>query len=201
VIARPAVEHHEVLVDDLLDANLVARGKRMARRRDEHELVVVERGDRDVGVLELADEPDLDVLAQHHLEHLLGVAGADDQLDAGVARPEALEDRGQDVRRDGGRAADRELPGRAALDLGEEQAAVGDGVERALRERQEGAAGIGEPRAVAPAHQELRPDIALEILDPSRHRGLGDEQRRRCLADAARSGRGHQGFELGQLHA
>ena len=43
-------------------------------------------------MVERAGETDLGLAAQHHLQHLLAVAGAHDQLDAGVARAEALED-------------------------------------------------------------------------------------------------------------
>ena len=60
----------------LVQADAPARGEAVAGLDDEDDAVLVERRADDVRMAQLADEPDVDLLAQHQLEHLLGVAGA-----------------------------------------------------------------------------------------------------------------------------
>jgi hypothetical protein len=77
---------------------------------DEHDLVLVERRADDGRMRQLAHQPDLHLLAQHELEHFLGVAGADDQVHVREVRLEAAEDEREHVGRDRGRGSDDQLP-------------------------------------------------------------------------------------------
>ena len=142
--------------------------------------------------------PDLDLAALHELEHLLGVAGADDELDAGMRLGEAVEERRERVGRDRGRGAERELAALAAPERVHEPASLGDGLDGALRKGEERAARLGQLDAAAPPHEELRADPPLERVQPRGQGGLGDEERARRFGDAALARHGDEPFELGQ---
>jgi hypothetical protein len=155
---------------------------------DEHQLVLVERHALDLDVPERPDETDLDLVTEHELEHLLGVTRADRQLCARVGRVVALQDEREDVRRDRGCGADRELAGAAVDDVGDDAPTLGQRLERALGVREERASGLAQPHPSPGAHEELGAERALEALDPRRQRGLGDEERlgRACHRAVAR---------------
>ncbi len=74
VVARAAVEEHQLLAAELLDAHLAVDRERMAGRGDEHELLLVERDRLDRRVSQGAHEADLRLAREHHLEHLLRAA-------------------------------------------------------------------------------------------------------------------------------
>ena len=75
----------------------------------EHELVVVQRQRLERGMMELADQADLDVAADGHREDLLRVPGADAEADERVVRLEPDEQAREDVRADRGCCAEDEL--------------------------------------------------------------------------------------------
>ena len=153
---------------------------------DENDAVLVQRRADDVGVSQLAHEPDLDLLAQDELEHLLGVPGADADADARVADREALEDPRQDVRRSRRRRAQGEAARPAPLERVDEATAVREAVERLDRVREEGIAGLGEFHAARGADEELRAKILLEALQAGGERRLRHEERVGGAADRPR---------------
>ena len=59
---------------DLVEADAPARREAMAGLDDQDDAVLVEGRADDVRVAELPDEPEVDLLAEHELEHLLGMA-------------------------------------------------------------------------------------------------------------------------------
>ena len=83
--------------------------ERVIRRDDEHQLVRVHRPALDPLVTQLADQAQLHLAAQHHVDDLLGMPGPDQQADAGMLADEPVEERRQDVRADGGCGADRQI--------------------------------------------------------------------------------------------
>ena len=163
---------------------------------DEHELVLPEHRRLDRRIAQQAREPELDFAALDELEHLLGVAGADDELDAGVRLGEAVEERGERVGRDGRRGAERERDPLAAPERIQEPAPLGDGLDRALGEREEGATRLGQIDPAAPPHEQVRAEPALEGVQARGQGRLGDEQGARSLGDAALPRHGDEPFEL-----
>jgi hypothetical protein len=151
-------------------------------------------------VVEGAHEPEVHLLAEHEVEHLLRVARLDDDAHARVADGEALQDRREDVRRDRGSRAEGEPPGAAALERVHDSAAVGEAVERLYRVRQERLAGLRELHAARRAHEETRTEVLLEPLEARRQRRLGDEERVGGPAYVPRPGDLHEGFDLRQQH-
>ena len=164
---------------------------------DEHDLVLVQRR-LVTAVRQLADEPDVNLLAQDLLEDLLRVAGAHDQVDVREVL-EAAEDEREDVGRDRGAAPTSSSPAcPPAARAG--APALGERLHRALRVRAEGAALGGEPHAARGADEKLDPELALELLDPGRQRGLRDVEHGRRSADRAALGDGEERLDLGQEH-
>jgi hypothetical protein len=80
--------------------------ERVAGVDDEHDLVLVELPARDGRVRQVADEPELHLLAENELEDLLGVAGAHDQVHVRERGLKPAEDERQHVRRDRGGCTD-----------------------------------------------------------------------------------------------
>ena len=152
------------------------------------------------GVRQLAHEPDLHLLAQDELEHLLGVARADDQVDVRKRLLEAAEDEREDVGRDRRSRADEKLADVALAQLTQQLAALGQGLERALGVRSVCAALCGESHASRRAHEQLDPELPLELLDPRRQGGLCDVEDRGGGADGAALGDGHESLDLREEH-
>jgi hypothetical protein len=113
---------------------------------------------------------------------------------------ETLEDRGEDVRRDGGGGAEGELAGAPARDVADVPTALADGLERPLRVGEEGPAGIREPHAPTRAHEERHAELSLETFQSRGERRLRDEERPGGAADAAAARRLHEALDLGEEH-
>lgn len=180
-----AVEEDEVLAHELLDADPPSGGEGVPGVHDEHDLVLVERHALDVGMAERAHEAELHLVAQHHVQHLLGVPRADGQPDRRVRGAEALQDRREDVRADRGGRAEQELSGGAASEVRQQLATVGERHERALGVGQEGASGLREPHPAARPDEQRPAELPLQRLEARRQRRLADEQRLRRAADVA----------------
>ena len=150
---------------------------------------------------QLADEADLHLLAQHQLEHLLGMARPDDQVDVRERLLEAAQDERQHVGRDRRRRADEQLPDAALAALAQELPPLGERLQRSLRVGPEGPALGGQAHPARRADEELDPELALEVLDPRRQRGLGHVEDGRGGADRAPLGDGQERLDLVQQHA
>ena len=118
----------------------------------------------------------------------------------GNERLEAAEDEREDVGRDRGCGAEQQLADMALAQLAQELAALGERLERALGVRPEGPSFGRQPHPARRPHEELDPELALEVLDPGRERGLRDVQDGRGGADRAPLGDRHEGLDLGQEH-
>jgi len=200
VVAGGTVELDELLLRQILHADVAFACEWMAGLDDENQAVLVERRAQDVGVLQGAHETECHLLPQDEVEDLLGVAGAHADQDARKALREALQERRKDVGRHRGRRSDGE-PARAATFEGVDlHAPVGERLERANRVGVKGVTCIREPHAARPADEELRTQVGLEPLEPRRQRRLGDEERLCRPADALQPRRLHEGCDLGQEH-
>ena len=87
-----AVELDELLVSDLDESDARPLRERMVGMGDEHESVLVQRRRDDLRVTQRSDEPEVDLLPQDEVEHVLGVAGADGHAHARMADAEPAED-------------------------------------------------------------------------------------------------------------
>ena len=112
-----------------------ARREAVTGVADERQAVLVERRRDDVGMAQRPHEPEVHLLAEDELEHLLGVAGAHRHAHAGVADAEAPQDRGQHVRRERGRRAEHEAARAASLDGVHDLPSVREVLEGAARRR------------------------------------------------------------------
>ena len=123
-----------------------------------------------------------------------------DELDARIGRLEPFENRREDVGRNSGRGAERELAGAAATDVGCEPPSFVDLLERALRVRKESPPCFRELDAAPRAHEHRRPELPLEALQPRGERRLGDEQGLGGAGDAAAASGFHECLELREEH-
>ena len=172
----------------------------MLRGRDEDELVVEDGDERGVRVPHRTAHAEVHLVAEDHLEDLLGVAGAHADAHVRVRRPERLEQPRQEVRTDRGRGADEELADLPRPQLLDRLAPVEHLPDRALGVREENPAGVGERHTAAAAHEEVDPQVGLERLEPRRERGLREVERLRRAAHAGEPGDLGEGFELGEEH-
>jgi enoyl-CoA hydratase len=173
---------------DIAGAGGEARGAFLSRRRD------------NVRMPELADQADVDLLAEDEVEHLLGVARANADADARVADGEPLEDPRQDVGGDGGSGAQRQPAGASSLEGVHDPAAVRDALERLDGVGEEGVARLGELHPARRPDEERRAQVGLELFQARGERGLGDEQPVRRPADGSDPRDLDEGLELRQKH-
>ncbi len=159
---------------------------------DEHELVFVERRRLDLWMAERAPEADLHLLLQDEVEDLLGVAGADGELQPRMRAAEAGEDPRENVGAHRRRGAERELAALPALELFDHALARSGRAERPFRVGEKGATRVGKPHAAACADEELRSDLLLEALQPRCQRRLRHEERLGRAADAPTLGDVHE---------
>ena len=89
----------------------------------------------------------------------------------------AVEDRRQHVGRDCRRRAEGELAGASPGELRDQVPAFGDRLQRALCVGKKGATGLREADAATGSDEELGVQLALEALETSRERRLGQEER------------------------
>src|SRR6266851_4618877 len=170
-------------------------------RANEDQLLAVEGPQLQVGVVDRAPEAELHLVTQHELDDVLRVTGAHRDLDARVARDEALEQVGQDVGADGEGATDGEVSGRGSLDLLQRVAAFDQRAHGALRERHPCAAAVGEAHASWRAQEQFHAQLALEAVQPRGERRLRDEQSFGRAADAASARDLQESLDLQQLQA
>ena len=78
---RAAVEEHEALCRHLLNRDGATLREAVAACTDQHEFVLKDALRDELGVRELVDQRDLDLVADHHVEDLVGVAAAHRNLD------------------------------------------------------------------------------------------------------------------------
>jgi hypothetical protein len=174
-------------------------GDRLARLDHQHELVVVQRQRLERRMVQLADEADVDVAAHGQVEDLLGVPGPDAQAHLRVGGLEADEEIREDVGADRRRGAQHQLVGdRQALDRAR---AVLEGPHRALRVRQERAAGISQGHPAPAAPEERAADLRFERPEPGSQRGLGDEQGLGSATQVRAPCDLEEAFDLCQLHS
>ena len=102
--------------------------------------------------------------------------------------------------RDGERGAEFEGADLEVAHAVERVAAVLQCLERPPRVRQERRSHLGQPHAAAVALEQRLAEVAFERLDARRHRRLGEEQRLRCLAEAAVLRHLYERFDLSEIH-
>jgi hypothetical protein len=165
------------------------------------QLVVVQRDNVDIVVAELTHDRQLDRLCQHKLEHLLGVASPDRQLDARVLGAEALQHLRQDVATDRPGCPDDQLAGPTAGQVGDRRAAIGDGEQRALGVWQEDAASVGQAHAAPGPREQVLPELALQRMQAGRQRRLSDAERLSRSRDSSAPNNLDERFDLFDQHA
>ena len=77
---------------DLRNVDRSRHGEWMVRSGNQEELVLVERPAADPRVVELPDDPELDLAASHEIDDLFRVAGPNEQAHVRVTLREADED-------------------------------------------------------------------------------------------------------------
>ena len=200
VVAGSAVEHDHLLTADIAHLHVRPARKGVAGSHHQHQLLLVEGDQLDVGMLERAADPQLHLVAQDQLLDLLGVAGAHRDLDTGVPRYEALQHRRQQVGAGRGGHRQQELAGQPAAHLVDRPPAVAQRAHRPLREGQEGATLVRQAHAVAGAHEQLVPHVPLQRLQARGQRGLGDVQNVRRAADTAQPGHLQEALDVNEQH-
>jgi hypothetical protein len=158
-VAGAAIEEDQRLARDLVQTRAPDAGHRAARRGHQHQRVFPQAHGLDLRMLERARQPELGVAGQHHVQHLLGVAGAHGDLGLGVGGLKTLEDVGQQVGADGQRSGDGQgAPARRAQ-IVHRLAGVRDHLQELL--------GVGAERS--PGRRQRQPRLgALEQRDPQR---------------------------------
>ena len=159
-------------------------------------LVFVEVDGLYVGMDERAHQTHLHLVAQEHVQHLLRAPAAHADVDAGVAFVEGVQDTGQNVRADGERRAQAQVAGLDAAHLFQSVLPFLDHLENALGVGEEDGAGVGEAGAAATAFEQLLAHLALQRLDASGDRGLGELEDLGRTAEAAVGRHLHEGLEL-----
>ena len=199
-VARRAVELDELLARDLLQPDLPALGEAVGRVADEHEPVLVERRRDDVGVAQDARQPEVDLLAQDEVEHLLGMAGAHAHRTRGWAVANSLSIVGSEYVESAGAApsASRPAPPRSnAFTIC--RPSESDSSARTAKGRKASPASVSRiPCEVR--MEELGRELLLQPLEPRRQGRLGDEQRVGRAADARRSRDLDETLDLRNLH-
>jgi hypothetical protein len=152
-------------------------------------------------VPQLSNDRHLDRLGQHHLQHLLGVAGTDRQLNPGVCSTEALQHLRQDVAADRSRCSDDQLAGPAAGQVRDRGSAIRDREQGALGVRQEHPTCVGEPDAPPRSREQVLPELALQAAQASRQRWLGDAERLSRSRDGSSPHDLDERFDLLDQHA
>jgi hypothetical protein len=173
---------------------------RVAGRYHEREVVVAEVDGFDFGVLGEAGDRDVRLAGEHALDDVLGLAGAQVDVDARADLAELLQDAGKEVGRDGRRGADAEASDIAVADGFDGVGAFLDGGEGALGVGHEGDTGIGQGDAAAGPFEETLADFAFERLDAGGHGWLGEKQRLGGAAKGAVVGHLDESFELREFH-
>jgi hypothetical protein len=115
-------------------------------------------------------------------------------------RAERLEDRRQQVRADGWRRADDQIPGRALAKIRDHLPSFGDEAESALCIGEEGAARVRELHAASAAHEELDSQLALQGLKSRGERGLREEKSLRGAAHVAGARHFDERLKVGEEH-
>ena len=128
------------------------------------------------------------------------MAGAHHQPDARVLGLEPMQHRGQDVGAHRRRGPDLQLPRSPGAHLLDRLAPPVHRRQGVLGVRQEGATRLGQPAAVAAAHQQRHAQVALQRLEPGGHRRLGHEQRFRRLGDGPRACHLDERVEAAEVH-
>ena len=141
---------------------------------DEDEVIFHEALEMEVAALLRAfDEGELDVAAGEGVEHLVGVAAADGDADAGVGVEEGGDEAGQEVLADGLGGADGKLAGLFAIGGGDGGGGlVAEGLE-AIGEGKEGGAAGGKGDAAVAAIEEGDSELVFQGLDLLGYGGAG----------------------------
>ena len=129
----------------------------MTRGHDEQHLVLEERCELDIGMVDRPSDADVRLAAQHHVEDLLGVAGPYPKTHVRVRRPERMERSRQHVGAHRRRGRDDQGADRALPEVGEQLASLIDGRDRALGVGEERAPGVGQAHPAMGPHEELDP--------------------------------------------
>jgi len=179
--------HHQRYVGDRSQRHRVRESSGQRRRRDQHHFLLVERlgpqrtaGGRQFG------QPQLGVAAADFFSRRRRAPGVHDvEQHPGVLPSEFPGDQGEGVHRQGGHDGEVELSGGGGPHLLH-------GFPGSLHVPQDAAGRLGEGLAVLGQHElaagpveELHPQLPLQVPDRLRQGRLRDEQRLRCLGDAA----------------
>jgi hypothetical protein len=113
---------------------------------------------------------------------------------------EAAQHERQDVGRDRRRGSHEELADASFLQLPQQLPALRQRLHRPLRVRAEGATLRRQPHPARRAYEQVDAELALQVLDPRRERGLRDVEHPGRLGDRAPFRDGEEPLDLGQQH-
>src|SRR3989442_4539692 len=201
VVAGRAVEHDQLLRGHLGHRDVGELGQRMIWSADEIKVSGVEGAQLEVWVLNATTKADLYFVAQAQLEQVFRMTCAHGHLDSRVCGHEPLQQVREHVGADRRRGRDHQVARGGGHHLLQRVPAVDKGAQRALGERDPGAAGVGQAHAVWRAQEQGRAELALEALKACGQRRLGDEEGLGGPADAAPPGDLEEALDLDELDA
>ena len=106
--------------------------------------IVTKAQSLDLGVIKGASQSDFGLFGQHHVQHLLGVSGANGNYDLGIGALESLHEIGQQVNRDRMRGRDKKGAGSGRLQLMDCLRGQRGGVQQLFRKRAKDSARFGQ---------------------------------------------------------
>jgi hypothetical protein len=200
VVAGGAIEENQLFATERGHLDVPRGRERMLRIHDEHESILVEQRAFDLWVAQRTDETDVNLLAQHEGEHLLGVARLHAHTHPRVGGGEPAEGGRKDVRADGRCSTDRKAARAAAFQGVDLAPSIRERLECPHCIREECVAGFGQAHAAGRPHEERRAELLFQALKPRRERGLTQEELVGGPADTLESGDGDERTHLLQQH-
>jgi hypothetical protein len=197
-VVEPQLAQDQFFALQLCGADAAPPGEAMARRAEDDDRMLAERH-RDEALVgkHLREHADIGAIIEESIEHVLGVAGADRDLDAGVTLIEGDQHLRDVTGTDG---SDAQVSGAQLARIAEQLHGVGLEAEYLVRDLQQPFAELGQSHPPAGPMEKLHLVAFLQRLHLGRDRRLAHMQALGGAREAAGRRHGMKGAELRQSH-